>query len=161
MSTETESKPGPTIASFDPLLFSIFIPGKPAPGGSKRAIPTKKGKIAVVDDAKGNRDWKSRVADQARIAWGDKPLLDQPIVVRATFFVLRPKGHFGVKGLKPSAPEFPTTKPDLTKLFRATEDALTGVVWRDDPLIVEQHIRKAYGEKPGVYLLISDPWRPK
>lgn len=139
---------------FDPPIFRLFVPGEPSPGGSKRAIPKKNGKIAIIDDAKNNRDWKATVRDFATQAWGDQPLLDGALSVVATFYTLRPKGHYGAKGLKPSAPPFPLKKPDATKLFRAAEDALTGVVWRDDCLITDQNVRKRYGDKPGVAIEI-------
>jgi Holliday junction resolvase RusA-like endonuclease len=38
--------------------------------------------------------------------------------------------------------------PDVLKLCRATEDALNGVVWRDDSRNVCMHIEKVYAE-PG------------
>jgi Holliday junction resolvase RusA-like endonuclease len=40
----------------------------------------------------------------------------------------------------------PTVKPDLTKLLRAVEDALTGVVWRDDSQIIHQVVNKEYAD---------------
>ena len=45
-----------------------------------------------------------------------------------------------------SAPAWPTVKPDATKLWRSTEDGLTGVLWRDDARIVCQLVRKVYAE---------------
>lgn len=64
------------------------------------------------------------------------------------FFLPRPKGHFGVHGVKRSAPKYPTVRPDATKLMRPLEDALTGIVWKDDSRIVEQVVRKSYGDPP-------------
>jgi Holliday junction resolvase RusA-like endonuclease len=40
---------------------------------------------------------------------------------------------------------YPTSRPDLLKHIRALEDALTGVVWRDDSQIIEQHLEKRWG----------------
>jgi Holliday junction resolvase RusA-like endonuclease len=48
-----------------------------------------------------------------------------------------------------------TSKPDCDNLVK-TLDALNGVVWRDDSLIVEVVIRKFYGEVPGLHIEI---WR--
>ena len=73
-------------------------------------------------------------------------LPDSPLNLEVDFYVPRPKGHFGKRGLRLSAPAFPTVKPDATKLLRAVEDALTGIVWRDDAQVVEQHVSKLYGE---------------
>jgi Holliday junction resolvase RusA-like endonuclease len=51
------------------------------------------------------------------------------------------------------------TRPDATKLWRPTEDALTGIVWRDDSQIIRQLVRKRYcgpGEVPGAEVLVDE-----
>jgi Holliday junction resolvase RusA-like endonuclease len=48
-----------------------------------------------------------------------------------------------------------TTKPDTTKLLRATEDALRGIAWADDNQVCEQHAFKLYGMRPGVHVFIE------
>lgn len=137
----------------------IDVPGVPAPGGSKKAFTNPRtGRIVVLDDAKGNGSWKSRVATFARQAYHG-PLLDGPLRVRFEFTVMRPKGHFGTgrnaTAVKASAPAHPTVKPDVTKIIRSTEDSLSGVIWRDDALIVEQYGCKRYGDSPGVRIVIE------
>ena len=49
----------------------------------------------------------------------------------------------------------PGTRPDLTNMLKLAEDALHGVVWRDDSLVVEQHTKKIYGKQPKLVLTIS------
>jgi hypothetical protein len=54
---------------------------------------------------------------------------------------------------------YPSVTPDLSKLVRAVEDALTDAgVWRDDALVVRYHeLEKRYaavGEGPGVLISI-------
>ena len=100
----------------------------------------------VRDSAKGSRPWKTRVAQAAGEAMNGDGLLDGPLLLTVQFIVPRPKGHYGVRGLRPSAPAYPTVRPDVTKLVRAVEDALTGIVWRDDSQVVSQHAAKVYGE---------------
>lgn len=142
----------------------IWVPGEPQPGGSKRAyvVPGKGGekpRAAVVDDAKGSKDWKSRVAVFAGQAMAGRPLLEGPVSVRVMFFTVRPNSHFGTGRnayrLKPTAPPYPTKKPDATKLWRSTEDALTGVVWKDDVQVVKQAIEKFWGDNPGALIDVS------
>lgn len=128
----------------------IVVLGRAQPAGSKRAFSNPKtGKIIVTDDAKQSRPWKQQVAGAARDAVGDRPPLDGPLRLDVVFVVGRPKGHYGSgsnsRRVRPSAPEFPAVKPDVTKLVRAIEDAMTGIVYRDDALIVEQWARKVYG----------------
>lgn len=126
------------------LAFTVY--GQAQPAGSKTAGRTKSGRMFVRDSAKGSRPWKTQVAQAAGEAMNGTGLLDGALELSVIFTVPRPKGHYGVRGLRPSAPEHPTTRPDVTKLLRAVEDACTGIVWRDDSQIVAQHAYKEYGE---------------
>jgi Holliday junction resolvase RusA-like endonuclease len=131
-------------------MIRFFVAGTPAPGGSKRAIVVG-GKARVIDDAKGNRDWKSSVAQVAADAYRG-PLLEGPLAVSFRFVFPRPSGHFGKRGLRRSARPYPTVKPDALKLARSTEDALSGVLWRDDVQTVHLAVAKEYGEKAGCWV---------
>lgn len=127
-------------------VVSFTVPGIPQPAGSKRAFVNKHtGRVSVVDAAKGSRSWKHDVATAAMDAMDGRPVLDGPLRLEITFLLPRPKGHYGAKGVRPSAPSYPAVRPDLTKLVRAVEDALTGIVWRDDAQVVDQSAMKAYG----------------
>lgn len=146
----------------DAPLVRFFVPGVPAPGGSKKAFAfvDKEGRARanVVDDAKGNADWRSRVAFAAERAMrGDEPL-GGPLRFVMTFVFPRPRGHYGTGRnaavLKPSAPKHHTGKPDVTKLVRAAEDALKAIVWKDDSQVVRQAAWKEYGERPGVHISV-------
>jgi len=141
-------------------IVTFFVPGVPRPGGSKRVFLNKKtGKAMVTDSCKKNKDWRSAVANQAMIAYREAPRMD---VLRVTFvfFMPRPKGHYGTgrnfNVLKASAPNLHTSQPDVTKLIRSTEDALTGILWRDDSQIAMQEARKVYtGGMPGVRVTLE------
>jgi Holliday junction resolvase RusA-like endonuclease len=54
----------------------------------------------------------------------------------------------------------PGSRPDLSNMLKLAEDACTGVVFRDDALIVEQAIRKIYSLQPGITLTIRPLWSP-
>lgn len=141
-------------------MISFFVPGKPATQGSKRAFYSPKANRAfVVEDCKRNKSWRSDVRNEAQKVWSGNPF-DGAVVVRLTFFLPRPKGHLNAKGqVKPTVNQNPITKPDLTKLARCVEDALKGLVWKDDSQIVQETIIKHYNDlKPcGVQVDISYP----
>lgn len=134
--------------------MAFVVHGEARPGGSKRAFPIRKNgrivKIATVEDAKGVKEWRGSVAAVAAEAMNGRGLLTGPIEVRLTFYRPRPQGHYGTGRnaalVKASAPAFPATRPDVLKLARAVEDALSGIVYRDDAQIVEELLRKRYGE---------------
>lgn len=144
--------------------FSFFVPGVPATAGSKKAFVNRKtGRPMIVDDCKKGPSWRESVqvaAFKKLNPLGEHPLIDEPIELNVVFFFTRPKGHLrtGEKHrgeLKPNAPNWPTKPPDVTKLLRALEDALTGVVWRDDASVVVQAARKVYADRPGAFVTIS------
>jgi Holliday junction resolvase RusA-like endonuclease len=130
----------------------VRVLGHPQPAGSKTAFQhPKTGRIIVKDAAKNSRPWKQQVAGAAAndMELRGLEMFDGPLRVELAFVLARPKGHFGTGRnahvLRPSAPVFPVTRPDVDKLSRAVLDALTGVVWRDDAQVVVKTARKAYG----------------
>lgn len=133
--------------------ISFFVPGIPAPGGSKRFVGFAKstGRAILIDAAgQRNKNWRSICGDMGSQAMSGKPVLEGPLSAIFIFRMPRPKGHYGTRAgvstLKQSAPSRPLTKPDVTKLVRSTEDALTSIVWRDDAQIVSQEARKYFAE---------------
>lgn len=148
----------------------IEVAGEAQPAGSKRAwvpkdkhgnpIQRKDGSgfvVNTVDDNKKSKPWKQSVSGSAQMQYLG-PILRGPLVVEFIFYRVRPKAHFGTgrnEGIvKDSAPAYPTTKPDVLKLARAVEDALTGIVWMDDAQIVDERIAKRYGDKAKVVIRV-------
>jgi Holliday junction resolvase RusA-like endonuclease len=131
--------------------FDCWVWGTPQPAGSKRHVG---GGRIIESNAKAG-GWKDKVAQTAGELRDGAPLMRGPLEARFTFFRARPKGHLKKDGcVKDSAPEYPTTKPDTTKLVRGTEDALSGVVYADDAQIVRALHEKAYGSVEGVHIEI-------
>lgn len=138
------------------MKLSFFVPGIPAPGGSKRFVGFgKKTGRAILIDAAGerNKNWRAVVATCGKEAMSkitnELPVwFNGPLRVKFEFYMPRRKGDFNSKGgLKPSAPFFHTTKPDALKLARSTEDALTGIIWNDDAQTAILEISKRYADK--------------
>lgn len=118
----------------------ITVYGSPAPQGSKRHV----GNGRMVESSKKLRPWRQDVKAAAEAQRPDTPI-DAPVRVRMTFTVPKPD----------SAPKrrqtWPMRMPDLSKLVRSTEDALTDAgIWRDDARVVECIAAKRYpGEGDG------------
>lgn len=131
----------------------FVVPGIPQSRGSKRAFPIKRanGKVgvAVSDDNPKSKDWMACVRAAALEVY-QAEVIRGPIELRITFVFPRPKGHFGsgrnARLLKVSAPDYPMGRPDLLKLARGVEDALIGICYHDDCLIVREVLSKDYGE---------------
>lgn len=48
------------------------------------------------------------------------------------------------------------SRPDLSNLIKFIEDALNGIMWKDDSLIYELHCRKFYSEVPRTSFIVDD-----
>jgi Holliday junction resolvase RusA-like endonuclease len=143
------------VADPAPTRIVIEVLGSPAPKGSGRAIMLggKARHIASGSDvnAKRLRAWDTAVREAAAAAVGyvlTPTFVGVPLRLWITFRLVRPAGHWGKRGLRPGAAPFPTTKPDLSKLVRSTEDTLTGIVFDDDSRIVAATVVKVWAE-PG------------
>lgn len=108
---------------------------------------------AIVTDSKGGelkafeRDLRG-VAEVEMNRYGLPCAQEQPFELLLVFYLPRPNGDFTASGeLKASARVEPWTKPDLSKLTRALEDALTGMVWDDDSRIVRTVTEKRYATR--------------
>lgn len=134
------------------MNIEFFVPGIPAPGGSKRHV----GNGRIIEACKRTAPWRSCVAAEAHNAMNGRPVIGEPLFLILTFHMPRPKGHMGKRGLRPSAPMHHTVKPDCTKLLRAFEDACTGIVWADDAQVCHQTVSKVYAEGPcGAKVMIT------
>ena len=84
--------------------------------------------------------------------------LEGPLSLTVRFYMPRPKAHLTARcGLKSSAPQWPATRPDTTKLLRAVEDALNGICWFDDSQICVQRAYKNFTILHGGYLTRLEP----
>jgi crossover junction endodeoxyribonuclease RusA len=146
------------------MHFSFFVPGIPATAGSKNGFYNKKiGRVIMAPANKKQKPWMSHVQACALEVYNGPPI-DGPIKLSIVFIMPRPKGHFGTgkysSRVKENAPFYPTSKPDATKMLRAVEDALTGVVWKDDSQVVHIDVCKLYTSKdfrtPGAEIIITD-----
>lgn len=127
----------------------FFVPGHPAPQGSKQAFV--RGKRAVlVEVSKRVKPWREAVQDAA-VTHGCQPL-DGPVSVKLTFLMPRPKA------MPKKANLTMTQKPDSDKLARAVLDALTGVCFDDDSQVTRLLVvkrRAGTAEEPGVMIHVE------
>lgn len=139
-------KPGTRIA--------IDLRGaEPVPKGSMKAFNLPGKKFPIVTDAKTpelkafERDVRSLASvemDRYQLPCAQ----EQPFELLLVFYLKRPNGDYTASGeLKASARVTPWTKPDLSKLTRALEDALTGMAWDDDSRIVRAVLEKRYATR--------------
>lgn len=137
------------VQADDVGMIDFIVYGSPAPQGSKRFVGTSKaGKGLMVESSKKVRPWRmdvKQVAEVVRNGLRGMAPLDGPLSVSMVFTLRKPS----------SAPKgrqtWPQRKPDLAKLARSTEDAITDAgLWGDDAQVVEYtRLAKVFpGEDP-------------
>lgn len=147
-------------------MISFFVAGTPVPKGSAKAfIHHKTGKLQVMQtNREKQRPWASSVsfhAQEEMARHGHSLIEVEPVVLSLQFVMPRPKAHYrNLKKagllLKPNAPSWHTSTPDLDKLVRCVKDALTGIIWRDDRQVCfMKHVTKMYGRHPGVLVCVE------
>lgn len=135
----------------------IHVPGLPQQQGSKRAFVVKGRAIMSDTNEKNLKPWRAAVASAGEEARGEEPLLLGAVKLRVCFAYPRPKSHYRTNGeVKPNAPLYKTSKPDLDKLQRAVGDALTGVVFRDDSQVANWSVIKVYADSAFTDIEVSD-----
>lgn len=124
-------------APFDSASITVY--GTPGPQGSKSFKGFRKGKPILVESSKKVKTWRQSVEQAALEYLKRNRKIFGPVILEVTFTMIRPQRI--PKGRAP----VPDRTPDLSKLVRSTEDALTiAGVWEDDGRVVETIARKVY-----------------
>lgn len=126
-------------------MISYFVPGSPAPQGSKRHV----GNGRMIESSKAVGPWRERVALASHAEMKGGAMLTGAVRVSLDFALPRPKST-------PKTKTPPAVKrPDLDKLARAVLDAITGTILADDSQVVSLRCTKhisAIDETPGAFI---------
>src|SRR3990172_1521410 len=137
------------------MTLRFIVYGQPAPAGSKRSI----GHRRIIDANPKAAEWKRQVAQVVGHAFDGNRLLEGPLRLELVFYRPRPANHYGTgrnQGrVKASAPEYPVGRPDVLKLARGVEDALSGILYMDDAQIVSERLTKLYGSPARVEITVT------
>lgn len=156
-------------------VLRFFVPGQPKPAGSKSFKGMSKAGKAIITDSSKNKPWRDSVIASCIEARAEQPFnvipSKAPIRLTLEFYVPRPKSHYRTGAHAGELKEWaksarPCVKPDLLKLARCVEDALTGFAYHDDSDIVEEPLRKEFatpeqGKHMGVRILVEQIGQPQ
>lgn len=133
--------------------FYVFVPGHPAPQGSKRHV----GNGVMVESSKRVAGWRKAIVECCLLSkMRPRTPFNGAVVAQLQFIMPRPKSTPKFK--EPQA----IRRPDIDKLQRAVFDALTDArILKDDSQITDVAARKliaTLGEQPGcnIYLREDD-----
>ena len=131
-------------------MKGFVLPGKM--GAKPRAI--------LTSDNKKLKPYRGEVTREAMVALGKagiaEPFAEKhvPVSIIFDFYLQKPESA-------PKKRECPSVKPDLSKLIRSTEDAMTGILYADDAQVVSIEARKHYGTPERVEVSVRTIDRPE
>ena len=129
------------------ITFRVY--GIPQPKGSTKAFMRPGMRFPVItNDNTKNKSWAAIVSGEAQ-RHRPPALLEGPLRLDLWFHLRKPQS------LPKRRPSWPTKKPDLSKVTRAVEDALTGIIWKDDAQVVVSTQTKCYSDAPGVEITVT------
>ena len=141
----------PVDPGHEPVTISVC--GEPQGKGRARAF-LRGGHIGHYTPEK-TRTYEGMIRSAAMDVIGNKPPFEDPVefVLRAIFPV--PASWSGRKRERALLGEIkPAKKPDLDNVAKAWNDALNGVVYRDDALICRMTLDKRYGPQALVVVTV-------
>jgi Holliday junction resolvase RusA-like endonuclease len=141
-------------APLETLEFIVL--GEPTPEGSTKAYYIKKldRTVTTHQNKKELGAWRNRVATEAQRALECREWTSDSCsayVVEVEFVLSRPASVPAHRRIHP------IVKPDIDKLVRAINDALTGILFADDCQVVSLSVRKSYNDvqRVGAYIAVS------
>ena len=146
----------------EPVIITLL--GQPVPWartgggrGTMRFTPAKQRNNAATLRMAAQDAMRSYALHGRTYACGEaRELLDEPVAIEVLAEFQIPASWSAKKRGRAVRGEIrPGVRPDYDNIAKQIGDALNGVVFRDDALIVDAHIRKIYGLQPKLVIQVS------
>ena len=136
-------------------LIRLSVAGTPMAVQSVRAC--RIGKSIRTYQPKKVEDWKGYVRlaihEQLPEGWC---LLDEQLAVKYTlkFPILKSMKKAEVARIANGDIIYKASKPDVDNCLKGLNDCISGIVWRDDSLVVKASVSKIYSVTPSIEVII-------
>jgi len=139
------------------MSFMVTFKVDADPVGKQRARYAKRGNFVQTYTPDKTRNYESLIKEAAIEAMGASEPLETPVTlylyIRAPIPKSLPKKRIEacLNGL-----DKPIKKPDASNVLKSVEDAMNGVVYKDDSQIVNIHVSKVYNSQSGVDICVKE-----
>ena len=139
------------------MTFMVTFKVDANPVGKQRARYAKRGNFVQTYTPDKTRNYESLIKESAIEAMGSSEPLETPVnlylYIRAPIPKSLPKKRMEacLNGL-----EKPIKKPDASNVLKSVEDAMNGVVYKDDSQIVNIHVSKVYSSVSGIDVCVKE-----
>jgi Holliday junction resolvase RusA-like endonuclease len=139
------------------MSFMVTFRVDADPVGKQRARYAKRGNFVQTYTPDKTRNYEALIKEAAIQAMGSNEILETPVnlylYIRAPIPKSLPK-----KRLEAclNGSEKPIKKPDASNVLKSVEDAMNGVVYKDDSQIVNIHVTKVYASVSGIDVCVKE-----
>jgi len=139
------------------MTFMVTFKVDANPVGKQRARYVKRGNFVQTYTPDKTRTYESLIKEAAMQAMGSSEPLETPVNLYLYIRAPIPKSYSKKKvadclnGL-----EKPIKKPDASNVLKSVEDAMNGVVYKDDCQIVNFHVSKVYSSQSGIDVCVKE-----
>jgi len=137
------------------MMITFKVDGDPV--GKQRARYAKRGNFVQTYTPDKTRNYEALIKEAAIQAMGSNEILETPVNLYLYIRAPIPKS-LSKKRLEAclNGLEKPIKKPDASNVLKSVEDAMNGVVYKDDSQIVNIHVTKVYSSVPGVDICVKE-----
>ncbi len=137
----------------DTPIVNFTVYGEPVAQGRPK-FTTAGGFVRAYDPAR-SREYKQYVRAEALRVKPEKPL-EGELTMQVDIYREIPKSFSKKKITEAIEGRLrPTTKPDVSNIIKGVEDAIKGIIYKDDSQIVDLSVSKWYSEIPRIEVKIS------
>ena len=139
------------------MTFMVTFKLDADPVGKQRARYARRGNFVQTYTPDKTRNYEALLKEAAIEAMGSSEPLETPVSLYLYIRVPIPKS-FSKKMVQEclNGLEQPMKKPDSSNVLKSVEDAMNGVVYRDDCQIINHHITRVYSTLAGVDICVKE-----
>jgi len=139
------------------MTFILTFKVDANPVGKQRARYAKRGNFVQTYTPDKTRNYESLIKEAAIQAMGSNEILETPVNLYLYIRAPIPQSY-SKKRLEAclNGSEKPIKKPDASNVLKSVEDAMNGVVYKDDSQIVNIHVSKVYSSLAGVDICVKE-----
>ena len=139
------------------MTFMVTFKLDADPVGKQRARYARRGNFVQTYTPDKTRNYESLIKEAATEAMGSSEPLETPVNLYLYIRAPIPQSYSKKKVADClNGFEKPIKKPDASNVLKSVEDAMNGVVYKDDTQIVNIHVTKVYSSQSGIDVCVKE-----
>ena len=137
------------------VALDLWLDLLPVPKERPRVVRTKSGKTVSFTPPRTKRFTADVAAVAKAVMAGHGPIAGAVALTMVFRMQIPPSWPLWRQKAAAEGRVVPTSRPDMDNLEKALLDALNGLAFTDDAVVVDRLARKRFGERPGIRLRVE------